>query len=83
MRTYKETRLRDFEFWGNAKFVRSLLKVEELDQFENVIELGYPDGISETELNDIFAYDSDVIAEYVGYKDFAALVEDRADGKYE
>lgn len=78
MKIYEEKSLRNFEFWGGAKYVVSKLTFEELERLEHVLELAYPDGIDATTLNDIFAYDSDVIAEYCGYTSFGDLVESRS-----
>ena len=36
MKIYEEKSLRNFEFWGGAKYVVSKLTLEELDQLECV-----------------------------------------------
>ena len=37
----------------------------------------YPDGIDETQLNDIFWFDDDFMAECLGYNDFETLYTKR------
>ena len=68
MKVYKEIYdLDDFEFWGQAvDTVNTLTDDAKATVFE-AIEENYPDGIDETTLNDILAYDDDWIQELLGY----------------
>lgn len=77
MKIIREQSLQDFEFWGGAKVNRNLITDKELDELEDVLEELYPDGIDETDLNDIFWFDDDFIAEYLGYENFEQFWEDR------
>jgi len=74
MKLYKEESIRNFEFWSGAKDTAKYLTEDELDTIEAILEDLYPDGMSETELNDFFWHERDVIAEWLGYEDFEALM---------
>lgn len=69
-----------FEFWGNAREVVGKLTDEQCEQLDNVINDLYPEGIDKTSLNDLFSFEEDVIAEWLGFKDFDQL-ERINDGK--
>ena len=73
MKVYQEATLKNFEFWGGAVERVNCLTFEELDQIESILEDCYPDGISETTLNDIFWFDEDWIAEMLGYESFEEI----------
>ena len=64
----------DFEFWGGAEDTVSHLTSDQMERLANIIEMDYPDGIDATDLNDIFAYEEDVLADYLGFSDFQELV---------
>ena len=74
----EDTRLRDFQFWSGAKGTVEYLTCEELDMIEDMLEDAYPDGITDTALNDLFWFDTDIIAEWLGYSDWEELVNDRS-----
>ena len=65
--------LRGFEFWSGARATAYALTWEQLDEVESILEELYPDGMTETELNDLFWFDDDYIAELLGFDDFEAL----------
>lgn len=68
MKIYKEIYdLDDFEFWGPAEDTMRDLSDEDKQTIFEAIEETYPDGLTETELNDILAYDDDWIRDIVGY----------------
>ena len=66
MKIYSETPLHNFEFWSGAKDRACLLTYEELDEIESILELEYQDGISDTELNDLFWFDFNYICKLIG-----------------
>ena len=70
-----ETSLRNFEFWAGAKDHVQYLTWGQLDTIEAVLEEIYPKGIDETTLNDLFWFDEDVIADWLGFTDFEELIE--------
>lgn len=73
MKLYCEKSLRDFEPWSGAVCRFNELTEEELDQLESMLEDLYPDGMDETQLNDILWFEEDWIAEQLGYKDWEHL----------
>ena len=75
MKLYKYESLTEFEFWSGARDTVKYLTEDELDAIEEMLEELYPDGMDETELNDLFWFEEDTIAEWLGYKDFEAIME--------
>ena len=65
MKIYTEQSLRDFQFWSGAKDFACKLTDEQLDQVEAILEDDYPDGMSETEVNDLFWFEEDTIREWL------------------
>lgn len=74
MKIYEEKSLKDFEFWSGAKDTVKYLTDDELDQIEAILEDSYPDGMSDTEINNFFWFDDDTIAEWLGYSDFEEIM---------
>lgn len=64
-----EQSLRSFEFWSGAKDNADELTIEQFDELENKLEELYPDGMTETQLNDLMWFDFDTICEWLGYPD--------------
>lgn len=81
MKIYSEISLKDFEFWGPALHVRNVLDDDDdMAQIESCLDDTAPsEGYSETDINDIFAYDPDFIAGCLGYYDWEELEEGRND----
>lgn len=75
MKIHKETALKDFEFWSGAADRVKYLTEDELNTIENTLEELYPDGMNDTELNDLFWFDEDTIAEWLGYGSFDEIME--------
>jgi hypothetical protein len=75
MKVYRETSLNEFAFWAGAKDKVKYLTDEELDRIEQILDVLCPDGLSETELNNLFWFDDDVIAEWLGYESFEEIME--------
>ena len=69
MKVYSEINLRDFEFWSGAKSNAETLTSEQLAMVESILEDAYPDGISETKINDLFWFDFDTIREWLDIED--------------
>lgn len=74
MKIYAETTLKNFEFWAGAKDTVKYLGDNELDMIESILEDAYPDGMSETEINDFFWFEDDTIAEWLGYESFEEIM---------
>ena len=79
MKIYSEKSLRDFEFWSGAKDRVKYLSAEQLDTIENILDDLYPEGMTETEVNDLFWFDEDTIAEWLGYENFDEIMNDDDD----
>ena len=77
MRVYKEESLSNFEFWSGAKDRAKYLIYKDFDIIESILEDAYPDGIDETTINDLFWFEEDTIAEWLGYTDFEELMSER------
>ena len=59
--------LRNFEAWSGAKDTKQLiLDNNKEDDFEFMMEDLYPDGITDTQLNDILWFETDWICETLG-----------------
>lgn len=58
--------LKDFEFWSGAKDLASQLEYGEFDALEDILEDLYPDGIEDTQLNDLFWFEPKFVCELIG-----------------
>jgi len=75
MRIYREIPLTEFEFWAGGKDTVEELTNSELEQIEQILEEIYPEGMGEFEVNDLLWFERDLIAEWLGYKDFDEIIE--------
>ena len=76
MQIIKEESLRNFEFWAGAKDTVKYLTYDELDEIEQYIEeLFDGEPVDETAINDLFWFDDDMIAEWLGYDSFDEIME--------
>lgn len=66
MRIYSDESLTNFEFWSETKKIADKLTYDELESLEPIIEDMYPDGIGETELNDLFWFDTEEVLSWIG-----------------
>lgn len=66
MKIYREESLSGFEFWSGAKDFAEKLTDNELDQVENCLEEIYPDGMDETQINDLFWFEPETVCEWLG-----------------
>ena len=66
MKIYTEKSLQNFEFWSGAKANAETLTSEQLDTVEAILEEIYPEGMDETQVNDIFRFDFDQVREWLG-----------------
>ena len=65
-----ETNLRNFEAWSGAVDTKKLILDAGLEEeFEILIDELYPEGLTDTELNDILWFDADWILEALGIKE--------------
>lgn len=71
MKVYQEISIRDFEAWSGAVATKDLIiENNKEDDFDALIEELYPDGIDETQLNDILWFDDEWVLDSLGiYED--------------
>lgn len=79
----RDISLREFEPWQGAIPTYEALSVDELDQLESELELQYPDGIDETELNDLFWFHEDFVFQLAGHVDEEEDEEEEEDEDYD
>lgn len=77
MKIYTEIDLEDFEFWGGAKELSSMLDSSDFDVIERELNIESPDGLDEVELNDIFSYEKEHIANLLGYDTYEEMLKDK------
>jgi len=65
MKIYTEENLSNFKFWNEAKENANKLTDPELDQIEAELENQYPDGMEDTQLNDLFWFDFETVLEWI------------------
>lgn len=64
-----EESLKYFKFWGQAQSVAQEFTDEQLDQLEDLISDMFCDEYpTDTQINDLFAYESDYLKELLGFK---------------
>lgn len=73
MKIYEEKALSEFDFWSGGRSRADKLTEEQFEQVEEILEDLYPDGIEDTSLNDLFWFEPDTIAEWLGFESFEAL----------
>lgn len=78
-----EMSLWDFEFWGVDDELLDMLDSTDWMSIESQLEAEYYDGIEEEELNDIFRYDEDFVAQMLGYEDYDEMKRDRLEEEEE
>ena len=61
----KEIRLTQFEFWSGGKQFAEKLTYSELNKLEDYIEDFFIDGITETDINDLFWFEDELICEWL------------------
>lgn len=65
--------LTDFEPWSGAVSTYETLTFEQLQELDKILEDYYPDGMTDTEINDTLWFDTDWIAECLGFSDWDEL----------
>ena len=73
MRVYYELDLRNFEPWSGAKYTFETLTYGQIDQLQFMIEEAWGDEVDETTLNDFLWFETDTIAEWLGFKSWEEL----------
>lgn len=72
-----ELDLRSFEAWSGAKeTLERVINEGKCDLLEQILEDIYPDGMTETELNDLLWFDSDTVFEWLGIRSEKQIQEE-------
>ena len=67
MKVYEELNLKDFESWSGATETKNIIINEgKEEEFEELIEELFPNGVSATELNDLLWFENDWIYSCLG-----------------
>ena len=66
MKIISDISLKDFGFWSGARDCADKLTDEQFDQVDAVLEDMYPNGMTDTQLNDIFWFEPDSVYEWAG-----------------
>ena len=67
MKVYEELNLRDFNAWSGATITKErIIDAGKEEEFEELIEELYPEGIDITDLNDYLWFDSEEIYNTLG-----------------
>lgn len=77
MKIYREFTLESFEAWSGAVDTKNtIIDAGKENEFDSLVEEIFPDGASETEVNDFLWFDSDNIYEMLGISGEDDGVED-------
>ena len=72
-----ELDLNNFEAWSGAKETLERIQREgKCEELENVLEELYPDGMTETELNDLLWFDYESVYEWLGIRSESQIKEE-------
>ena len=66
MKIYREESLSSFEFWSGAVANAEEFTLEELDRIGDMLETENPDGMDETEINDLMWFEPEYLASLIG-----------------
>lgn len=74
----------DFEPWSGAVDTYERIKREgKLDELDDVLDEIYPDGIHETELNDLLWFEPETVYEWLGMRTESEIREEISDAEEE
>lgn len=77
VRTEYELNLYTFEAWSGAvDTINRLKELDKIGEVEAMLEEIFPDGCTETELNDFLWFEDNMIAEWLGMSDLWYDAED-------
>lgn len=66
MKIYRDESLGNFEFWSGAISNAEEFTLEELDRIGEELEAENPDGMDETEINDLMWFEPEYLASLIG-----------------
>lgn len=74
MKMYRECSLTNFEPWAGAVDRFKVFTAEQLEKLDSLLDDGvFPEGASETEINNLFWFEEDFLSKMLGFEDFKAL----------
>ena len=77
MKIKMELSLREFEAWSGAiDTKKKIIDNDKVEEFDELIEEIFPEGISDTQLNDLLWFDSEWIFETLGISEEEEIEED-------
>ena len=78
MKIYSEISLEKFDAWSGGEDTLDVLKEKDLcDKLQDILESEiFPDGCSDTDLNDFLWFEDDYIAELLGFRNWEDLEND-------
>jgi hypothetical protein len=69
MKLFSETILVNFQAWSDAAYTKNtIIDHDKASDFDELIEETYPDGLSETQLNDILWFGDEWVFDALGIK---------------
>ena len=70
MKITSEISLKNFKAWSGAKdTLNKLIELDKCDELEFILDDLYPDGLSDTQLNDILWFDDEWVYEILGIEE--------------
>ena len=80
MKIISEISIVNFDAWSGAIDTQKKIVAEnKVDDFDSYIEELYPEGLTDTELNDILWFDSENVFEYLGISEDEEDPEEETD----
>ena len=71
MKITSEMSLKNFKAWSGAKdTLNKLIELDKCDELEFILDDLYPDGLTDTQLNDILWFEDEWIFETLGIEEF-------------
>ena len=84
MKVYFEINIADFKAWGGAiNTLDRIIAEDKCDELEAILEDLYPDGITETELNDLLWFDDETVLGWLGIRTESEIRSELAEAKEE
>ena len=62
-------------FWAGARDTVNNMTLEQIEEVFYMLEEIYPEGMTDTELNDFFWFEEDTIADWLGFDSFEDLIK--------
>lgn len=79
-----EISLENFQAWSGAvNTLNRIINEGKCSQLESMLEDLYPDGMTDTELNDLLRFESDTVYEWLGIRTYEQIKEELEEKKAE